>query len=225
MAIIQNATTSDILTIDPTSKAALSSLSQNPASISIASQTGTMAAALTANSKVFLLKRSLVMPDLQVTIKRIQLRWTCIVAFTTPVTARNLVIQKQSATSVTPSGGTALSSSNSINRSLNDWFSPVSSALFTPEHGGDVRISTTAALTAATTAVTSQIGVMRATNFGTAGATFTYDLPCNIPLEVGEMLFVANGTGAMDAAGTWQLAVNIQADVQPNQYIYIKGKA
>jgi hypothetical protein len=174
---------------------------------SIAGQTGTMAAALAQDSIVFGMRAKTnpadAPPRFPVQVDGVFLAYTTIVAFTTPLTVgRRLGIFRASGASVT--GQTALSAV----------------AKWTKNAGADdglevaPRISTTAALTAAgVVREANPLGVLDLTTFGAAGArTEKYypflDLDAPVILEPGELLVVSIPV-AMDAAGTWQLVVEV----------------
>lgn len=166
---------------------------------------GVIAAALGANSSVFAMRLN---PGsvLRAYIERIRVQFTTIVAFTTPVTAaRSLALFR--GTGAAASAGTAMT--------------PVSkdSTLATSQclaaNGGDIRISATAGLTV--TGITFEatpLRTMTLSHVGNAGnyqeaiweshATESYP----IVLTPGQVLAIRNPV-AMDAAGTWQFAINI----------------
>lgn len=169
--------------------------------------TGTMAAALAANASVYAMRLN---PGTtkRVRIHRVRLQWTTIVAFTTPITAgRRLTIYRGVGAAAT--AGTALGVT-----SEKDSTSPASQCDIA--QGGDQRISATAALTV--TGITfeaSPLKVMTLSHVGTAGAYFEQvfefddDTGGAFILQPGELMLIRNGTAAMDAAGTWQLGVNV----------------
>ena len=172
----------------------------------VAAKTGTIAAAAAAGAALFAMRLD---PGYsgKAWIESIRLRWTTIVAFTTPVTAtRSLVITRGSGAAA--SGGTAIASNTK-----KDTIYPASQ--FDAAEGGDTRISTTGALTV--TGITWE-----ATNFaeatliqvGAAGAfcETVYEFSVRnheIELNPGQVLGVRVGPSAMDAAGTWVLGVEV----------------
>lgn len=168
--------------------------------------TGTIAAALAANAAVYAM-RSNPGTSKKVRIHRIRLQWTTIVAFTTPVTAgRRLAIFR--GVGAAASGGTALGVT-----SERDSLSPASQC--DSAQGGDQRIASTGALTV--TGITfeaSPLKVMSLTHVGAAGAfyeqlfEFDDDIGGPLILNPGELMAIRS-PAAMDAAGTWQLAVNV----------------
>jgi hypothetical protein len=171
----------------------------------VSSITGTMAAALAANSSVFAMRLD---PGAAVNayITRIWLEWATIVAFTTPVTAgRRLALYRGSGANA--SGGTALTAAAMADSTQTSEFSTA--------QGGDMRIATTAALTV--TGITyeaQEFRTMHLTGFGAAGANrfVDWNAPSFGPLMVirpGQLLAIRN-PAAMDAAGTWQLAVGVE---------------
>jgi hypothetical protein len=169
--------------------------------------TGAMAAALAANAAVYAMRLN---PGAtkKVRIHRVCLQWTTIVAFTAPITAgRRLAIFR--AVGAAAAGGTALGVT-----SERDSLSPPSQCDIA--QGGDQRIASTGALTV--TGVTFEVSpfkVISLSHVGAAGAFFEqvieFDDDSGGPLILnpGELMVVRNGTAAMDAAGTWQLAVNV----------------
>ena len=168
--------------------------------------TGTVAAALAANASVYAMRCNPGSSKL-VRIHRVRLQWTTIVAFTTPVTAgRRLAIFR--GVGAAASGGTALGVTSE--RDSNSPASQCDSA-----QGGDQRIASTGALTV--TGITfeaSPLKTMSLTHVGAAGAyaeaVFEFDDDTGGPLILrpGELMAIRN-PAAMDAAGTWQLAVNV----------------
>lgn len=168
--------------------------------------TGTIAAALAANSSVFGMRLD---PGSAVNayITRVMLRYTTIVAYTTPITAgRRLALQRFSGAAM--SGGTAIAAVSAAD-------SNYTGSEFNTANGGDVRIATTGALTV--TGVTFEglnFGVETLVHVGAAGAyiqsEYEWDTSQGGPvvLRPGQGLCVRN-PAAMDAAGTWQLGVTV----------------
>lgn len=178
----------------------------------IAQVTGTVAAALAANSVVFALRNSTTAdPASQMLhIQRIRLMWTTIVAFTTPVTAgRRLEIIKAGVASAAYTGGTAVAAATKK-------VSSSATSMADAVNGGDIRIATTGALTAPATITIESFpqSIFTLSHVGSAGAYAekTIDLigVNDQPLELspGEFMLVRNPV-AMDAAGTWQLGVEV----------------
>jgi hypothetical protein len=167
--------------------------------------TGTMAAALAGNSTVFAMRLD---PGSSVLayIERIRIMYTTIVTYTTPITAsRRLALFRGSGAAT--SGGAALV--------------PVqkNTTLATSEcliaNGGDIRIAATAGLTVTgITYETDPIRTMSLVHVGTAGnyveSLFEFHAGECAPvvLQPGQLLAIRNPV-AMDAAGTWQMAVNV----------------
>lgn len=179
---------------------------------SLVDTTGTMAAALAANAIVYGMRA---LPNVagspavgQLEIDSLWLAFTTIVAFTTPVTGKRFIaVHKAAATARVAAGGadTVLPCSK--------WTSNAGS-----DNGLDGtkgHISTTAACTnPAGYALGARVAMLDLTAFGAAGArtegfwAFARDQG-EVILDPGELLVVVNGTNAMDAAGTWQLAVGV----------------
>lgn len=178
----------------------------------ISATTGTMAAALAANSSVFTMRLD---PGTskRAFIERIRLEWTTIVAFTTPITAgRRLGLFR--GVGGTPVGGTQLSVP--VNKHGTSDTSELSIA-----NGGDIRIATTAALTVS--GITFEANAFRElslTHVGAAGAyreaIWEFNPPDTHPIQLdpGQVLAVRN-IPAMDAAGTWQLMVAVDWNEAP----------
>ena len=166
--------------------------------------TGTMAAALGANSIVFAMRADPTNKG-AITVENLRLAFTTIAAFTTPITAaRALAVFRASGAAAT--GGTALTPtkkrSNEATREAN------STGI------SDARIATTAALGAAGIVVeANQLGSLNLVHVGAAGGNqeriYEFHPSWNIPPQLlpGELLVVTN-PAAMDAGGTWQLAVD-----------------
>lgn len=175
---------------------------------SVSNITGTIAAALAANSSVFAMRLD---PGSAVRayIDRIRLQYTTIVAYTTAVTAgRRLAVFRGSGAAA--SGGTAIATA------VRKWTAFGATSEFDSVNGGDLRIATTGALTVTgITFETDPIALMTLTHVGAAGAfletifEFSPFESSEIVLEPGQLLAVRNPV-AMDAAGTWQLGVGVQ---------------
>lgn len=172
----------------------------------VAAKTGTIAAAAAANANVFAMRLD---PgsSLKAYIDSVRLRFTTIVAFTTPITqTRSLVIKRGSGAAA--SGGTAIATVNPKDTTY-------AASEYDAASGGDVRISTTGALTiTGITYETVYFAEMTLTHVGTAGAFYEviYEFSVrNHPIEInpGQVLAVAVGPSAMDAAGTWSLGVEV----------------
>lgn len=171
------------------------------ASYAATGPTGTIAAALAANSSVFTMRSDPAAgASYKIYIARIRVEFTTIVAFTTPITAaRRLALFRGSG--ATPSGGTALTV---VKKDTADGASKVI----------DARIATTGALTVTgVTFETAPIREMMLVHVGAAGAYTdrvwefnSTDAGGELVLNQGELLAVRN-PAAMDAAGTFQLEV------------------
>jgi hypothetical protein len=167
--------------------------------------TGTIGAALAANSSVFAMRLDPSSPR-RAFIDRLRLEFTCLVAYTVPITAgRRLALFRGSGAAA--SGGTALVAT--AKHSTNN------QSEFLTANGGDIRIATTAALTV--TGITyeaSSIRDLSLVHIGTAGAfrevvwEFAAAENAPIQLEPGQVLAVRNPV-VMDAAGTWQLSASV----------------
>jgi len=173
----------------------------------VSTVTGTIGAALAANSPVFAMRLD---PGAAVRafIERIRLEYTTIVAFTTPVTAaRRLALFRGSGAAA--AGGTAITTAQKKHTNFGG------TSEMDTANGGDIRVSTTAALTVVgLTFETDPLRQMTLTHVGAAGGfrevIWEFHATENSPvvLEPGQVLAIRNPV-AMDAAGTWQLGVNV----------------
>lgn len=172
--------------------------------------TGTIATALTANSSVFVARYNPSAGAKIAIIERIRLQFTTLVAFTTPVTAgRRLALFRGAGAAA--SGGAALAAIAA--NAQKD--TSIADTEFAPGIGGDMRISTTAALTVTgITYETDPFRIMTLSHVGAAGAFFEQLWEFSVHechpliLRAGQLIGIRNPV-AMDAAGTWQLAVNM----------------
>lgn len=172
--------------------------------------TGTVAAALTANSSVFAMRLSPTAGSIRAYINRMRLSYTTIVAYTTPLTAgRRLALFRGAG--ATASGGTGVSTGAVVPKDSN-----YAASQFDVASGGDIRIATTGALTVTgITYETEPLEMLMLVHVGAAGGyverIFEYTPMHDHPLELnaGQVLAVRN-PAAMDAAGTWQLSVDIE---------------
>lgn len=167
----------------------------------VAGVTGTMAAALAQDSLVFAMRADPALgAGAVLDVRRIRLQYTTIVAYTVPITAgRRLGIYRGA--SGTPNGQTALTA---VARDTS--IAGASSGL------AGAQISTTAALTAnGFVREANAQGNLPLVHVGAAGAFIEelyefYGETAPLYLNAGEGLAISNPV-AMDAAGTWQLAV------------------
>lgn len=213
MAIIESGEIIDGLAVPLRVSAYRNSMSVNfvsdAASYGTSVVSGTMAAALAANSTVFMARNSAsATRDIQIT--RMVISWTTIAAFTVPLTVgRSLALYRGTATA-NPTGGTATAAAVRFN--TQDPTSFLNSA-----NSGDIRIATTAALTATTgfTYEADPIAYFSYTSVGAAGASKTFFLEFDaagsapVVLQASEFICLRNPV-AMDAGGTWQIAVNMR---------------
>lgn len=173
---------------------------------SVSSATGTIAAALAANATVFAMRLDPA-SAVRAYIERVRFQWTTIAAFTAPVTVnRRLALYRGSGNAT--AGGTAIAT-------VAKKHSVLGGSEFETAQGGDVRISTTGALTV--TGITYETDAIRAASFvhvGAAGAHHEVIWEFNpaecapVILEPGQLVALRNPT-VMDAGGTWQLTVNV----------------
>lgn len=170
--------------------------------------TGTITAAIAANSSFFAMRLDPGAGTKLAFIERIRCQYTTIVAYTTPVTAgRRLALFRGSGAAA--SGGTAITAAV-----RKDTANGVASE-FDAANGGDMRISSTGALTVTgITYETDPIRTQSLVHAGAAGAVsewiweFAATECAPVVLQPGQLLAIRN-PAAMDAAGTWQLAVSV----------------
>lgn len=174
---------------------------------SLALMSGVIAAGLAASAPLFAMRLN---PTATVRARfdRIRLQMTTIAAFTVPITAgRAIEVRRGRAAAMT--GGTAVTDEGQ--RTFSD---PTSQ--FDDNNGGDVRIASTGALTpGAATFDVQALRLMSLSHVGAAGAFLDreYILPPDRCQEIvigpGELLVVRNSPNAMDAGGTFQLALEL----------------
>jgi hypothetical protein len=206
MAIIQHPTIPANMQHVTSKNAAMVSLVQLGNAYSVASVSGTIAAALAANASVFAMRLD-AGAAVRARIERIRITYTCLVAFTVPLTAgRRLAIYRGSGANTT--GGTTLGTV-----AKKDSTSPGSE--FEIAQGGDIRIATTGAL--GITSITyepNEFAQMPLTHLGAAGSfmeqvfEFSASESAPIILQPGQVLAVRNPQ-AMDAGGTWQMGIRV----------------
>ena len=173
----------------------------------VAGKTGVVAAAAAAGAALFAMRLDPGAGSTMAWIDSIRLRFTTITAFTTPVTAtRSLVLTRGSGAAA--AGGTAIATATPKDTDY-------AASEFNTAVGGDIRISTTGALTV--TGITweaTNIAECTLVHAGTAGAYYetVYEFSVrNHPLELhaGQVLGIRVGPSAMDAAGTFVLGVEV----------------
>lgn len=197
----------NIANVDAYKSGLRTGLASRAAQYSHAGMSGTLGAALAANSSVFAMRMSASAGSTyKAYIERVRIQWTTIVAFTTPITAGRRLALFRGAGAGT-SGGTTLVP---VKKDTSD-----AESMFLAASGGANSISTTAALTVTgITFETNPLAVMSLTEVGAAGAykDVRFDFVANgggpIILNQGELLAIRNPV-VMDAAGTWQVAVNV----------------
>lgn len=169
--------------------------------------TGTIAAALGANSSVFALRLSASSP-VRAFVDRITLQFSTIVAFTTPVTAGRRLAVYRGAGTAAPSGGTAIAAAPQKH-------SASAQSYCNAAMGGDIRVAATAGLTmTGVTLESNPVAAMDLVHVGAAGGfrDMVFDFSADkheLVLEPGQVLAIVN-PNAMDAAGTWQLTAGVQ---------------
>lgn len=175
---------------------------------SVAKTTGIIGAGLAANSAVFAMRLDPSSAN-RAFIDRIRLQWTCLVAFTVPLTAgRRLAMYRGS--------GAAASGGTSMPNATRKWTAFGASSEFDTANGGAMSIATTLALGVAGIAFEADESFqMSLAHAGAAGAHHEVVWECGsgesseVVLEPGQVLAIRNPL-AMDAAGTWQLSVGVQ---------------
>lgn len=173
------------------------------------SMTGAIAAALAINSPVFAMRLDAGAGGIRAYIDSVRLQYTTLVAFTVPVTAgRRLALYRGSGAATTGGAGVAIAVKKDT------VFSPLSE--FDLAQGGDIRIATTGALgVAGITWEAEPIAIMTLSHVGAAGnhaeAIFEFGAgkSAELVLQPGQVLGI-RAPQAFDAAGTWQLGVNVQ---------------
>ena len=167
--------------------------------------TGTIAAALAANAAIFALRPDPgVSPAKKVFIDRVRITFTTLVAFTVPLTAGRRLAIFRSTTGAAPTGGTVV-----VPVGKNSAGDPVSKCAVAS--GGTIQIATTAGITmTGITLDTNPLETFSLVHVGNAGNVYEYlaEFPAAIQIEPGQVLAITSPQ-AMDAAGTWQAAVNI----------------
>jgi hypothetical protein len=169
--------------------------------------TGTIAAAIAAGSPVFAMRLNPSAGTTVAEIDRVRIKYTTIAAFTVPVTAgRTLTLVRGSGAAA--SGGTAVAAVAKKSTTFG-------ASQFDTASGGDVRVSTTGALTA--TGITFESVSLRGCTLSHVGAAGGYfdciwefaDTECYpVVVAAGQVLAVRVPT-LFDAAGTWQLQVDV----------------
>lgn len=171
----------------------------------VGATSGTIAAALAANSTVFAMRLD---PGAtrRAFIERVHVEWATIVAFTTAVTAGRRLALYRAQLSSNPTGGTAIAAAMS-KHGISD------TSEFSAANGGDMRISSTGTLTIAGTVDAAPFAEMTLTHVGAAGGFASAELvtPSTQPIQLdpGQGIVIRNPV-AMDAAGTWQLSVEVE---------------
>lgn len=204
MAIIENGATSTQAKVEGGTMRTMTVARGDTYAVSAV--TGVVGAALAANSSVFAMRLDPSSARLAF-IERIRLQYTTIVAYTTPLTAgRRLALFRGSGAAT--SGGTAITTSVTKNTAS-------AASEFNTAQGGDMRVATTGALTV--TGITFEadpIRTMSLVHVGNAGnyAEMLWEFHASecapVVLQPGQVLAIRN-PAAMDAAGTWQLVVNV----------------
>lgn len=198
---------SNVQKVNSEGSAYVTSLSPSGNAYAIAAKTGTIAAAAAAGASVFAFRLN---PGYsgKAFIDVVKVRWTTIVAFTTPITQTRSIVLTRGA-GAAASGGTSLATAAKKDTGYAVSQTDVAT-------GGDVRIATTGALTVTgITFETSNIGEMTLAHVGSAGNytehiyEFGQRAHC-VEINPGEVFAIRVGASAMDAAGTWSLGIEVQ---------------
>lgn len=199
MATIKDPTNGTDTKVDPGYATARVHAFPNGNAYFVQATTGTIAAATNGDQFAMRLDPS---SAVLAYITFIKIDFRCIVAFTTPITARFLRLRRGSGTVAT--GGTAITTVMQA-----DPNSPASE--FTAAGGGDIRVATTTTIGSPGTLEAFNFERANFANFGTAGAnasviwTFKHDSNGRPPLILRPGNSIAIGTSAaFDAAGTWE---------------------
>jgi len=203
MAVLEGATTGALHEVDLYQKGARVSLVPGGAGFGVAAITGTIAAALAANSAVFAMRLDPASPS-RAFIEKLRLQFTTIVSFTVPFAAgRRLGLFR--GTGAAASGGTTLATAVP-KRS-------VDVSEFNVAQGGDIRIATTGALVVTGIVFeTDPIRLFSLIHVGGSGEHYEYrweSVGGPIILEPGQLLAIRNPL-VMGADGTWNL--DVEAD-------------
>lgn len=196
--------------INPLEPARSAAIVPRGTAFAVSGITGTMAAALAQDSIIYTLRCAPSTNTLRCFVEHVRLKWTTITAFTTPVTSgRRIGLYRASTAPATD--GTALT----------PVFKDSGDAAASAAAISSVRIATTAALTAAgLVREANTFHLVTLSHVGAAGgyveSIFEAHASWNCPLELlpGELLVVSNPV-AMDAAGTFNLAVDVHGHVAP----------
>lgn len=169
--------------------------------------TGTMAAALASLAPVFLMRAATAAGERIAQIDRIRLQYTTLVSYTTPITVgRRLALFRGVSSSPVTSGGGAIDPNPPKLLSMG-------ASVFDSAGGGDVRIATTATLTATNVVFeTVPLKIMPLVHVGSAGNFMEQVMDFQehpLTLRAGEVMAIRAGQ-AFDAAGTWALAVMVE---------------
>jgi hypothetical protein len=179
---------------------------------SVATTTGTIGAALAANSAIYAQFLSPSAP-VAVYIERVRIEYTCIVAFTVPITARRLALVKGGGFVTAFGGGNSFAALGQIvpKRAIaghqQSWCSNI--------NGGEIRISSTAALTfTGLLAETTSMSEMALTANGTSGSFKEYeytvsDKYVNPIILLPSQFFMIRNPVVFDAAGTWTASIYV----------------
>jgi hypothetical protein len=215
MAVVRDLVTpTKVIDIEAGISAYRSAITNNiGAAFGVASSTGIIAAALTANSTIFFLRLSAAAPVI-VVIEKLRIEFVTIVPFTVPITAgRRLSIIRAGGLITATSGGNALAGAGQI--VPKNYKDGSNGSWCTNNNAGDIRLASTGALTiTGILTETTSFGDMNLTGFGTAGAYREFEYLISdkyvspMILLPGQLLAIRNPV-AMDAAGTWQAAISV----------------
>lgn len=205
---VQNCGNNGVIAEVESNRAIRSSLVCRGEGYGLSAISGLIAAALAANSTVFAMRLDPGAGVRLAFVERVWLLYTCTTAFTAPITAgRRLELYRGTSTGEA-TGGTAIAIAPPKNTTYQN-------SEFNDLQGGDIRISTTGALTTGVyTYEAAPIRAMSLAHAGAAGNTVETVMEfaaveCEpICLQPGQVLGVRNPV-AMDAAGVWTLTVGV----------------
>jgi hypothetical protein len=207
MSVQQRGFSNNIVEVEP-NRSIRSNLVCRGQGYGVTASTGLIAAGLAANSTLFAMRLDPGAGARLAFIESVLMQYTCITAFTAPVTAgRRLELVRGTsigeATAGAPIAIAPPKSTSYQNSEFNDL------------QGGDIRIATTGALTA--NVYTYEANGFRAMSLAHVGAagnfleqTFEFSAGKSEPicLQPGQVLAVRNPV-AMDAVGVWTLTIGI----------------
>jgi hypothetical protein len=209
MAVFRNKSLTNAIEVENGISAARSVVTSRGDGFCVAATTGTMAAALGANSSVFVMRLA---PNSPVAayIERIRIDFTTLTAFTTALTASRRLAVVRGSSATASSSGTSLAGNSAIVAKNGQAIS-----YFANSNSGDIRIATTAALTVTgIVAESTSLAELSLAHIGASGGFRALMLGgqelADSPIQIlpNQLLAIRNPV-AMDAAGTWQMSITV----------------